>query len=103
MALNFPGNCSNGSKMRKTYKYIIAVVVFYGLIYIMLPNSNYEKCHNSETFRCEQFEGVVIAKYLDKSQHSVPVIEIKDASNSSITKPDFFGEQSGLYAVIQVN
>ena len=65
-------------------------------VYFCVPSINYTNCLYGEDFRQIEFEGVVIRKYLDKSNHSTPIAELKN-SKDTIEEIHFFGDHSGLF------
>lgn len=63
----------------KKYKYFIVIGIFLLLLYIGIPSINYTNCLSSQKFQILTIDGVVVKKYLDKSQHSTPIVEIEDS------------------------
>jgi hypothetical protein len=86
----------------KYLKYLLFIIIFFGSLYLFLPSDNYEVCRLQELFRKSAIKGVVVNKYYDKTQHSVPVIEVLDSTKTS-TKHTIYRETSGLWSKIQVN
>jgi len=85
--------------MRRLTK-VNKAIIFFGLVftavYFCVPSVNYTNCLSGEHFRQIAFEGVVLRKYLDKSDHSTPIAELKNYKNS-IEKIYLFGDHSGLF------
>jgi hypothetical protein len=86
----------------RKYKYLVVFLLFLLVIYAMVPSVNYTNCLNSQKFQVLIFDGVVVNKYLDKSQHSTPIVEIKNFEGR-IDSVDLLGDHSGLYNKMRVN
>jgi len=86
----------------RKYKYLVIVVLFLLVVYFIVPSINYTNCRSSQRFHKIIFDGVVVKKYLDRSEHSMPTIEILDL-NDSLTEISFFGEHTGIYDRINIS
>lgn len=86
----------------KKYKYLIIVVLFALTVYAAVPSINYTNCCNNQSFQALTIDGVVVNKYLDKSQHSTPIVEIENFEGR-VDSVYLFGDHSGLYDRIQVS
>lgn len=82
---------------------IIGLIIFGIMLYVYFPSKNSTNCYADQIFKEQAFEGVVSRKYLDKNQHSVPIIEIKSIQNNRTDKVDLFGEFSGMYNSLNIN
>jgi len=82
-------------------KYFLIVILFFLAIYTIVPSTNYTNCLASQRFEKLTFHGVVVNKFLDKSQHSTPIVEIRNfrGRRDSVY---LFGDQSGLFNKIEV-
>lgn len=85
----------------KKYKYLVIVCLFLSIVYIIVPSMNYTNCLSSQKFREVIIDGVVINKYLDKSQHSTPIVEIQNFLGR-IDSVYFFGDHSGIFDRLNV-
>jgi len=74
---------------------VITIVLIISLFVLFSQSDNYINCRNYQYFHEISFEGVIEKKYLDRSHHSVPVIEV--VKNSKVSKISFSGEFSGIY------
>lgn len=83
-------------RLTKKHKAIIFFGLFFIAVYFFVPSVNYTSCLYGEDFRQIEFEGVVVKKYLDKSDHSTPIAELKNLRDS-IEKIYLFGDHSGLF------
>ena len=83
-------------RLTKTHKGLIFFGLFFTAVYFCVPSINYTNCLYGENFRQSEFEGVVVRKYLDKSNHSVPVAELRNYKDS-IKRISLFGDYSGLF------
>ncbi len=86
----------------KKYKYLIIFIIFLLLVYIAVPSINYTNCRIDQRFREISFDGVVVNKYLDKTQHSQPKVEILDLENNLI-RIYLYNEATGIYDKIRTN
>jgi len=77
-------------------------IAFFTMAYSLSPSDNAVHCSSNEYFRKLVFEGLVIDKFLDKTQHSVPVILIKNYSDSAINKISLADDVSGIYGITRV-
>lgn len=90
--------------MRKKFRYLFFILIFLFTAYTLSPSDNANNCHSKQVFIGEDFDGVVVDKFLDKSQHSVPVIVIENFGDSVDRKKiDLFNEKSGLYDKLNKN
>lgn len=87
---------------RDITKYIILAIIVFLVFYFLIPSVNYSNCINAERFMKSSFEGIVVNKYLDNQQHSVPTIEVLN-DHGQVNKLYLFGEYSGLYESISLH
>jgi hypothetical protein len=81
-------------QLTKTQQAVMFFGLFFIAVYFCVPSDNCLNCIARERFRQEEFEGVVIKKYLDRSDHSTPIAELRN-TRDSIEKIYLFG--SGLF------
>ncbi len=86
----------------RKYKYLVIVALFLLVVYAIVPSVNYTNCLSNQKFQKLAFDGVVVDKYLDKSQHSTPIVEIRNFEGR-IDSVYLFGDHSGLYDRIQIS
>lgn len=86
----------------KKYEYLIFLGLFLLIVYAAVPSINYTNCRSNQRFQKTIFDGVVVKKYLDRSEHSIPRIEIM-GFNDSLTEFSFFGEHTGIYNRISIS
>jgi len=79
---------------------LIAYIVIY--FFFLTPNENEERSSWQNEFNNLNFSGVIVKKYLDHSQHSTPIIELKTLENNEINKIDLFGDRSSVFDDIKV-
>ncbi|OKL39907.1 hypothetical protein [Pontibacter flavimaris] len=88
-------------KIWSKYKTLLFFGVFILPVYFCVPSSNYTDCKWNEDFNKLKFEGVIQKKYLDKSDHSVPKVVLKNFQNNLDTLY-LFGEDTGIYESISL-
>jgi hypothetical protein len=86
----------------KVIKYIIFICFFLFLIYSSNPSDNANNCYSSKAFYNQEFGGVVLDKFHDETQHSIPVILVR-APDSNSSKVSLFNEASGLFEDLLLN
>lgn len=74
----------------KFYKFLAFFAIFFAIVYFIRPSSNYQQCWIEEKFLRTHFDGIILKKYLDHSQHSTPIVEI--GYNNNVDSLYFFGE-----------
>jgi hypothetical protein len=79
----------------------MVVVLFLLTVYAAVPSVNYTNCGNNQRFQALTFDGVVVNKYLDRSQHSTPIVEIENFEGR-VDSVYLFGDHLGLYDRIQI-
>lgn len=88
----------------KKYKTIVNLVLVIVIFIIMLHYLTWSKeesdCNHYNDFKSLTFDGIVIGKYYDKSQHSYPTIELKSLHENSIQKIYLVGEKSNLFNLL---
>jgi hypothetical protein len=83
------------------FKSFILIAVFILVIYVIVPSVNYTNCVSNNRFQNLTIDGVVVKKYLDKSQHSTPIVEVQNFLGC-VDKIYLYGDGSGLYERIQL-
>jgi len=89
--------------MKPAFRYLIFILIFAYIAYTSSPTDNANRCHSQRVFSDAGFDGVLIDKFLDKSQHSIPVILIKKTDKDSVEKIGLFNEISGLFNNLSIN
>jgi hypothetical protein len=69
-------------------------------LFFFIPFKMDEKCDWQNDFNKKLFEGVVVNKFIDSSQHSTPLIEIRNLKDNSIDSIDLFGDKSAVFDLI---
>ena len=87
----------------KIFRYVLIIALFYFVGYSFSPSDNANNCHAEEQFHKKAFDGVVVDKFLDKTQHSVPVILVKNFGDNDPVKINLFLEASGLFEKFNKN
>jgi hypothetical protein len=87
---------------RKYFRSVLIVAIIIAAFIVLTPSENYTTCYNNSYFLKTKFSGLVVRKFVDKSQHSTPTVEVKDVTNNAIKSVSFFGDYSGLYHKIEV-
>jgi hypothetical protein len=84
----------------KKYKYLIFFLLLFASLFLFIPFGGNDKCKWQQDFNTNFFFGVVVEKFLDSSQHSTPIVEVKDIKTGKIDTLDFFGDKSNVFLLI---
>lgn len=87
---------------RKRFTSILIIALIITAFIVLTPSENYTNCYNNSYFMNTEFSGSIVRKFIDKSQHSTPTVEIKDTTSDSVKSISFFGDYSGLYYKVEV-
>ena len=87
------------NKMKKIILLIVAVTFALCIYFFFGTKKN---CEGNEFFKNISFYGVVTNKYLDKKQHSMPVIDLLDLNDNKKYSMDFFLDISNSYEKIKI-
>lgn len=88
-------------QLTKTQKGLIFFGLFLTAVYFNVPSVNYTNCLYGNDFRQSEFEGVIVAKYVDKAHHSDPVAELSNKMGS-VERISLLWDHSGLFDKITV-
>ncbi|MDB5199283.1 MAG: hypothetical protein JWO92_1246 [Chitinophagaceae bacterium] len=80
----------------------IAVLIFFIIRFVIPQLSKDSRCITHNEFLRINLNGVVLKKYIDSSEHSFPIIEIKNFNSSSIEKLNLNLDTSGIYNKINI-
>ena len=84
----------------KIYRYFFLFLLLFASLFLFIPFSGNDKCKWQQDFNANSFYGVVVEKFIDSSQHSSLIIEIKDIKTGKLDTLDFFGEKSNVFVLI---
>jgi len=87
--------------MKKHIRDFIIFIILFGSLFLFIPSSNKERCLLQEDFDNKYFYGVIIRKFYDHSQHSTPLIVMKNFKNNSIDTLYFSGDQSNSFEILK--
>lgn len=87
--------------MNKRAKEFAIFCLLCGFAYLLTPKEERGPCSIQSEFDSTSFYGIVVNKYLDSTQHSVPIIEVKDFLKKKIVVLDFFGDRSFAFDSIR--
>jgi len=76
---------------------IIFIALFIAYLYFILPSGKEVGERLNNNFLKSQFEGVIINKFIDKNEHSYPIIIIKTFENDSIIKINLVRESTNIF------
>lgn len=82
-------------KLVQVHKVVLFVVIFSILIYAI---TYYNEIRLKEETTKIDFKGIISAKYIDKSDHNRPKIEIKSSTKTIVY--DLENEKSGLFEYV---
>lgn len=90
-------------RLYKKLRFWLSVVAILGIaIYLIFgPSFQDEICQNFEQAKELKFQGVVQNKYIDKDEHSYPIIEIKQFNNEN-SRLNLTNDKSGLFDFLQI-
>ena len=69
----------------------------------LVPSEEENNCRLDKRFKNLVFNGVIINKYYDKTEHSYPTLDLKALTNDSIQKINLIGEKSNLFNMLQIS
>ena len=87
---------------------IILIVIFIGflILRILKPDLFFIKhdirCYEKKEMEKIEFNGIVVKKFINYENHSIPEIEFKSLTNNKILKVYFAREESGFFNNIQI-
>lgn len=84
-------------------KIILLVIVVIVFICLFLTFGTEKKCRANIFFKSITFHGVVSKKYLDPTQHLMPVIDLLEIENNKIITINFFLDTSNSYNKIEIH
>lgn len=70
--------------MKKSVICLVLVILFLGYFVYKLPSYNDVNCSYLKEFKNSNFDGFVVEKYIDSTQHSFPIIKIMNKDNSMV-------------------
>lgn len=90
--------------MKKIYNVIlpIALLLFFIIRFIIPQFSKNSRCITYDEFLKTSLNGVVLKKYIDSSEHSFPIIEIKNFKELGTEKLNLNLDNSGVYDKINI-
>jgi hypothetical protein len=87
----------------KKIKIILFIVVITFIVCLYFLFGTEKKCRGNEFFKNISFQGVVSKKYLDPTQHLIPVIDLVELQSNKINTIDFFLDISNSYDKIEIS
>lgn len=70
--------------MRKAYLGFVIVVLFFFSVWLFLPSEKDVINNFTKEFLELDFNGIVINKFKDESQHSYPIVTIRSLTDSTV-------------------
>ncbi len=90
--------------MKKYYKLIIPAILLILFLIKVLPLMNVNsRCVTYDNFLNKYYNGVVVKKYIDSSEHSYKTVEIKNFGNSEVDKLILDFDTTALYRRLNLN
>lgn len=90
--------------MKKYYKLIIPAILLILFLIKVLPLMDVNsRCVTYDDFLNEYYNGVVVKKYIDSSEHSYKTVEIKNFGNSEVDKLILDFDTTDLYDRLNLN
>ena len=83
--------------MKENILGIIIVLLFFLLLYLTLPSDEEVRENNRINFINLSFRGVVYDKFIDKSEHSFPIVIIKSIEDTIVYKINFARESNSMF------
>jgi hypothetical protein len=71
------------------------------MVFAMIKISKQASCENYKQYRKSSFKGVVVKKFIDKSEHSFPFIYLK-TNNRDFEKLNLNNDSTSAYNAIQM-
>lgn len=94
---------NNNMLKKKHFGYIIFSLAIIYLYVFIIPSDNKTNCSNKKEFLAYVFKGVVIRKYLDKEQHSYPMIDIINFIDNKKFQINLVEESSNIFEKVLVD
>jgi len=88
--------------MKKIVSGILFFMFFFGLVWLLFPGPNEASCNRQDDFLKLKINGLVLKKYIDKEQHSYPIIEVKDFDSDSVIVINLVCDKSDAFSKINV-
>ncbi len=77
-------------------KFSIGVLMIVSL-YFIIPSDKDGFCKYQKEFNKKEFLGLIVRKFYDHAQHSVPLIILRNLKNKSVDTIDFAGDTSSVF------
>ena len=81
------------------WKRLVIFLILVASLFLFIPNENVE-CIWQEEIESLEFDGIVVAKYTDSTNHSIPVLKIRNFSDNQIDTVYLFGDESGVFSIV---
>lgn len=88
------------SIMKKKHKDLLIFAVLFISLFFFIPSSKDQPCSLHRSFTELRFYGIVEKKFIDRSQHSSPIVEIRNFENDRIDTISFFFDRSKTFDLI---
>ena len=76
---------------------IIFIALFITYLYFKLPSGKDVRERLNNDFLISQFEGVITNKFIDRNEHSYPIIIIKSFENDSLIRINLVRESTNIF------
>lgn len=70
-------------------------------LFFFIPDDN-SRCIWQKEINTMQFYGIVEAKYLDSTQHSVPILKVRNIETDKLDTIALFGDRSDAFLLINI-
>ena len=87
--------------MKLKWRFLVFLLMCISICFF-IPKKGEEECERQSAFNALSFRGVVKKKYIDKAQHSTPIIIIESLEFKEDDTLDLFGNRTDLFNVMQV-
>ena len=84
-------------KIRNIIAGLIALILVPAMFYYVLTSDGGDRCQWQKDFDKSRYYGVITEKFYDHTQHSVPLVILKNIGKGGIDTIDFLGDSSSIF------
>jgi len=96
--------------LRKRYYRMGFLDITFGLVFLSsgiflfssLPSLNDGACRAYKEFRGQEYKVVIVDKYIDKKEHSYPILICKDLKDNKIVNQNFVNDITGFFKFVSI-
>ena len=97
-------------RTRKRYYRMGFLDITFGLVFLSsaiflfssLPSLNDGACKAFKKFRSQEYKLVIVDKYIDKKEHSFPILVCKDLKDNRILNQNLVHDISGFFSFVSI-